>query len=47
MLRNYAPREGLAMFLAVMMADTMGIFSMWRVDFLSAPGTNSWEDGYL
>jgi hypothetical protein len=47
MLKNYASREGVAMFLTVMMADTMGIFSMWRVDFFSAPGTNSWEDSYL
>jgi len=34
------------MFLAVMMADSLGIFSYWRVDYFSGPGTNSWEDSF-
>jgi solute carrier family 25 oxoglutarate transporter 11 len=33
------------MFGTLMCADSLGIFSYWRVDYFSGPGTNSWEDG--
>lgn len=41
---NYFWKQAPWMFITLMVADTMGIFSYWSVDMMSGPGTNSWED---
>lgn len=43
---NYFWRNAPWMFLTLMWSDYMGIFTYWRVDYFSGPGTNSWEDSF-
>jgi hypothetical protein len=45
-VKNYAIKAGPMMFSTLLFADNFGMFSYWRVDYFSGPGTNSWEDSF-
>jgi solute carrier family 25 oxoglutarate transporter 11 len=43
---NYFWKVAPMWWVTLMVADTFGIFTYWRVDMMSGPGTNSWEDSF-
>lgn len=46
MLRNYASRHFLPMFITLWSADSLGLFAYWKIDMFGGPGNNTWEDSF-
>lgn len=46
MLRNYASRHFLPMYVTLWWADSLGLFAYWKIDMFSGPGNNTWEDSF-
>ncbi|CAD8135376.1 unnamed protein product [Paramecium octaurelia] len=46
MLRNYASRQFLPMFVTLWWADSFGLFTYWKIDMFSGAGSNTWEDSF-
>lgn len=46
MLRNYASRHFLPMYITLWWADSLGLYAYWKIDMFSGPGNNTWEDSF-